>query len=337
MSAAVGIALTGSGSATPSRTVSNDELSLWLDTSDGWIRSRTGIAARRVATLEDSLESLASQAAREAMDQAGWTPDQVELILLATSSPEDLFGSAPAVQAALGATNAVAFDLTAACSGFLFALITGAQYIRAGTYRRVLVVGADMLSRWVDWQDRRTCVLFGDGAGAMAMEAAPHGWEGLLAMAMETDGRRRHCLTLSHHTTPQNLHEQLQAGSGGFGSITMDGQEVYKFAVQQVPLVLTRVLQQAGITPEQLDWLLLHQANERILAAVAQRLGIPASKVLSNLQHYGNTSAATIPLMLHGAVSTGGIQPGHLIASSGFGAGLSWGAALLRWGLPEPA
>ncbi|MYG63526.1 MAG: ketoacyl-ACP synthase III [Synechococcus sp. SB0669_bin_7] len=335
MSAAVGVALTGSGAATPARVVTNDELSLWLDTSDDWIRSRTGIAARRVATAEDSLESLSGQAASQALERASWRPDQVDLILLATSSPDDLFGSAPAVQAALGAGNAVAFDLTAACSGFLFALITAAQYIRSGVYRRVLVVGADLLSRWVDWQDRRTCVLFGDGAGAVAMEAAPEGWDGLLTMVMRTDGRRRRCLTMARQATPRTLHDQLQAGSGGFRPIAMDGQEVYKFAVQQVPLVLTQALKQADVTAEQLDWLLLHQANERILAAVAQRLGIPAAKVLSNLGSYGNTSAATIPLMLHEAVAAQRIRPGHLIASSGFGAGLSWGAALLRWGLPD--
>ncbi|SAY40008.1 beta-ketoacyl-ACP synthase III [Candidatus Synechococcus spongiarum] len=337
MSAAVGIALTGSGAATPARVVTNGELSLWLDTSDAWICSRTGIAARRIAMAEDSLESLSSQAARQALERAGWRPDQVDLILLATSSPDDLFGSAPAVQAALGADNAVAFDLTAACSGFLFALITAAQYIRSGTYRRVLVVGADLLSRWVDWQDRRTCVLFGDGAGAVAMEAAPESWEGLLAMVMRTDGHRRSCLTMAHQATSQVLHDQLQVGSGGFQPIAMDGQEVYKFAVQQVPLVLTQALKQAGLTAEHLDWLLLHQANERILASVAQRLDIPAAKVLSNLKNYGNTSAATIPLMLHEAVAAQWIRPGHLIASSGFGAGLSWGAALLRWGRPEAA
>ena len=335
MSAAVGIGFTGSGAATPARVVTNDELSLWLDTSDAWIRSRTGIAERRIATVEDSLESLSSQAAQQALERAGWRPDQVDLILLATSSPDDLFGSAPAVQAALGANNAVAFDLTAACSGFLFALITAAQYIRSGTYQRVLVVGADLLSRWVDWQDRRTCVLFGDGAGAVAMEVAPEGWDGLLTMVMGTDGRRRSCLAMARQATSQVLHDQLQAGLGGFRPISMDGQEVYKFAVQQVPLVLTQALKQAGVTAEQLDWLLLHQANERILASVAQRLGIPAAKVLRNLENYGNTSAATIPLMLHEAVMAQRIRSGHLIASSGFGAGLSWGAALLRWGRPD--
>ena len=336
MSAAVGIALTGSGAATPARVVTNEELSLWLDTSDAWIRSRTGIAARRIAAPEDSLESLSSQAAQQALTQAGWRPDQVDLILLATSSPDDLFGSAPAVQAALGASNAVAFDLTAACSGFLFALITAAQYIRSGTYQRVLVLGADLLSRWVDWQDRRTCVLFGDGAGAVAVEAAPEGWDGLLTMVMGTDGRRRSCLAMAHASTTQVLHDKLQAGLGAFRPITMDGQEVYKFAVQQVPLVLKQALKQAELSADQLDWLLLHQANERILASVAQRLGIPAAKVLSNLASYGNTSAATIPIMLHEAVAAGRIKPGHLIASSGFGAGLSWGAALLRWGRPSP-
>ncbi|TGG81320.1 MAG: ketoacyl-ACP synthase III [Aphanocapsa feldmannii 288cV] len=332
----VGIALSGSGSALPRLSVSNDDLSGWLDTSDSWIRSRTGIAARRIAAGDETLTVLATRASRQALEAAGWTPLQLELILLATSSPDDLFGTAPQIQAALGADNAVAFDLTAACSGFLFALITAAQYIRTGCYRRVLVVGVDLLSRWVDWHDRSIAVLFGDAAAAVTLEACDSDRDGLLAFAMRTDGARNGCLTLPLTPSEQCPRQGISIQQGSYGSIRMNGQEVYKFAVREVPAILAEVLDQAGVDAASLDWLLLHQANQRILDAAAQRFGIPAEKVLSNLAHYGNTSAATIPLMLHEAVAAGRIRPGHLIASSGFGAGLSWGAALLRWGGRQP-
>ena len=329
-----GIRLCASGAALPAASVSNGELSQRVDTSDEWIRSRTGITARRIAAEGETLTSLASAAGRQALERAGWQPDSLDLILLATSSPDDLFGSAPRLQAQLGAHGAVAFDLTAACSGFLFALITAAQYLRSGAMQRALVVGADQLSRWVDWDDRRTCVLFGDGAGAVAIEACPGSDEGLLGFRMASDGRRADCLSLRQAANRQPLLPGLTAQRGGFEPIQMNGQEVYKFAVREVPAVLQGLLAETGTDAASLNWLLLHQANQRILDAVAERLAIPAEKVLSNLAAYGNTSAATIPLMLHEAVADGRIQPGDLIASSGFGAGLSWGAALIRWDGP---
>jgi 3-oxoacyl-[acyl-carrier-protein] synthase-3 len=329
-----GIRLAGCGSAVPRASISNDQLSQRVDTSDEWIRSRTGIGARRVAGPGESLTGLAAAAARAALTHAGWAADQVDLILLATSSPDDLFGTAPRVQAAIGASRAVAFDLTAACSGFLFALITAAQYVAGGSARRVLVIGADQLSRWVDWDDRRTCVLFGDGAGAVALEACPAGETGLLGFRMRSDGSRNGCLTLAQTDRHAPLLGDLSAQVGGFEPIHMNGQEVYKFAVREVPAMLADLLAATGIAPADLHWLLLHQANQRILDAVAERFNVPGERVLSNLASYGNTSAATIPLMLDEAVSDGRIQPGQLIASSGFGAGLSWGAALLRWSGP---
>ena len=258
----------------------------------------------------------------------------MDLILLATSSPDDLFGTAPRVQAAIGAQGAVAFDLTAACSGFLFALITASQYIRNGSFERVLVIGADQLSRWVDWDDRSTCVLFGDGAGAVALQACEQADDGLLAFRMRSDGSRNACLTLAQTAEHRPLVHGLTAQVGGFAPIHMNGQEVYKFAVREVPVVLSELLAATGIEAGALDWLLLHQANQRILDAVADRFAVPPERVLSNLGLYGNTSAATIPLMLDEAVRDGRVQPGHLIASSGFGAGLSWGGALLRWSGP---
>ncbi|MCS5692365.1 ketoacyl-ACP synthase III [Cyanobium sp. FGCU-6] len=326
--------LVGCGSALPVASIANDALSARVDTSDEWIRSRTGIGARRVAGPGETVTTLATDAARASLDHAGWEPGDVDLILLATSSPDDLFGTAPRVQAALGARKAVAFDLTAACSGFLFALITAAQYIRGGTFQRVLVIGADQLSRWVDWDDRRTCVLFGDGAGAVAVQADSGGPDDLLGFRMRSDGSRNACLTLAQTEEHRPLIGELSSQTGGFAPIHMNGQEVYKFAVREVPAVLAEVLEGCGITAADLDWLLLHQANQRILDAVAERFSVPAERVLSNLAAYGNTSAATIPLMLDEAVRDGRIQPGQRIASSGFGAGLSWGGALLRWSGP---
>ena len=326
--------LRGCGSATPSRSISNADLGQRVETSDSWIRSRTGIAARRVLGPSESLIDLCAASASSALTMACWEPDSLDLILLATSTPDDLFGSAPRLQSRLGAHRAVAFDLTAACSGFLFAVITAAQYLRSGAMQRILVVGADQLSRWVDWDDRRSCVLFGDAAGALVMEASPDDRDDLNGFLMRSDGSRGDVLKLPQIDERAPLVGDASHPQGGFQPIQMNGQEVYKFAVREVPGILDELLQQADLGAEQLDWLLLHQANQRILDAVAERFAVPSNKVLSNLANYGNTSAATIPLMLDEAVRDGRIQAGHRIASSGFGAGLSWGAALLRWSGP---
>ena len=326
-----GMALVGCGSAVPVNRVSNEQLSTRVDTSDEWIRTRTGIGARRICNTDEPLTVIATRAAEAALEHAGWKPEDLDLILMATSSPDDLFGTAPRVQGALGAKQAVAFDLTAACSGFLFALITAGQYLRSGAMRRALVIGADQLSRWVDWDDRTTCVLFGDAAAAVAVEACPADEDGLLGFRMRSDGSRNGCLTLAQTETHHSVLDGVSAQQGGFEPLRMNGQEVYKFAVREVPAVLKELLESTGTDAEALNWLLLHQANQRILDAVADRFKIPHERVLSNLSNYGNTSAATIPLMLDEAVKDGRVQPGDLIASSGFGAGLSWGGALLRW------
>ena len=329
-----GVLLRGCGSATPSRSISNQDLGERVETSDEWIRTRTGIGARRVVGADESLSDLSLEAARSALAMAGWSADSLDLILLATSTPDDLFGSAPRLQGSLGASNAAAFDLTAACSGFLFAVVTAAQYLRTGAMRRILVVGADQLSRWVDWDDRRSCVLFGDAAGALVLEASDDGLDDLEGFLLRSDGSRGGVLQLPQREEHQPLIADATHQQGGFHTIQMNGQEVYKFAVREVPAILQSLLSNTGTQPDQLDWLLLHQANQRILDAVADRFKIPQAKVLSNLSSYGNTSAATIPLMLDEAVRDGRIQPGHRLASSGFGAGLSWGAALLRWSGP---
>ncbi|MFZ9738403.1 MAG: beta-ketoacyl-ACP synthase III [Prochlorotrichaceae cyanobacterium] len=326
----IGIAITGHGSATPTTSVSNDALSAVVDTSDEWIRTRTGIQERCLASPDVSLTDLALQAGQAAIASCQLQATDLDLIILATSTPDDLFGSAVAVQHRLGATRAVGFDLTAACSGFLFGLVTAAQFIQNGTYQRILLIGADMLSRWVDWSDRGTCVLFGDGAGAIVLEASDTNH--LLGFELRSDGTQNRCLNLSYQPTPYPLLPEATLSQGRYHPITMNGKEVYRFAVQQVPEVLEKALFRAGLTTAEVDWLLLHQANQRILDAVADRLSIPRHKVLSNLAHYGNTSAATIPLMLDEAIRGGQVKPGDVVAASGFGAGLSWGAAIFRYG-----
>jgi len=327
----IGIAITGSGSAAPPVVLDNAGMSQVVETSDEWISSRTGIQRRHLSDAQGSLTDIATQAAQAAIAMAGITAADLDLIILATSTSDDLFGSASKIQAELGAIKAAAFDITAACSGFVFGMVTAAQFIRSGTYQNVLLIGADLLSRWTDWSDRRTCVLFGDGAGAVVMQAH-EGGDRLLGFELHSDGSQNHCLNLSYQAEPRELVEGVSVSRGTYHPITMDGREVYRFAVKRVPEVLEKALFHASLTVEDVDWLLLHQANQRILDAVAERLNIPSQKVLSNMGEYGNTSAASIPIALDEAVRDGRIQPGDVIAASGFGAGLTWGAAIFRWG-----
>lgn len=325
-----GVAIVGSGSATPAANLDNHAMGRLVDTSDEWISSRTGIQQRQIAGAQDSLCTIAAAAATRAIAGANLVPTDIDLIILATSTPDDLFGSAAQVQAAVGASRAVAFDLTAACSGFVFALVTAAQYIRTGAYQNVVVVGADLLSRWTDWSDRRTCVLFGDGAGAVVMQGAAR--DRLLGFELCSDGTMNGCLTLGYQRHNTALIDDLTVQQGSFAPITMNGREVYRFAVNRVPEVIEKALYRANRSASDLDWLLLHQANQRILDAVSQRLGVPAERVISNMAGHGNTSAASIPLALDETRQAGKIKPGDLIAASGFGAGLTWGAAIFEWG-----
>lgn len=326
-----GIAITGSGSATPKAVVHNDDLSQLVETSDEWIRTRTGIRKRHLLGEQSSLGELAAAAAKKAIASAKLQPEDIDLIILATSTPDDLFGSAAKVQALIGANNAAAFDLTAACSGFVFGLVTAAQYIRTGAYRNVVVIGADVLSRWVDWGDRTTCVLFGDGAGAVVCQQ--HERDQLLGFAMFSDGSQHGSLNLSYDGHPKYLVHDVSIQKGGYQPITMNGRDVYRFAVAKVPEVIEKTLFRAELTTADIDWLILHQANQRIIDAVAKRLELPSEKVVANLQEYGNTSAASIPIALDEAIRAKRIQPGHTVVTSGFGAGLSWGSAIFRWGI----
>jgi 3-oxoacyl-[acyl-carrier-protein] synthase III len=326
----MGVTFTGCGAAAPTTIVLNDELAQVVDTSDEWISSRTGIRQRHVGHDRESLVDIAAQAAFQALEMAGVAAADVDAILLATSSAEDLFGSACQVQARLGAVNAVAFDLTAACSGFVFGIVTAAQYLRTGAFQNVLVIGADFLSRWVDWRDRNTCVLFGDGAGAVLMQAAPE--DRLLGFEIKSDGTRNACLNLAFQPELSELLPGVTLTQGKYQYITMNGREVYRFAIDRVPDAIDKVVYKANLTSANIDWLILHQANQRIMDAVADRLNIAPEKVISNVAKYGNTSAASIPIALNEAVRAGKIRAGDTIATSGFGAGLSWGAAIFKWG-----
>lgn len=332
-----GVAITGSGAATPEVSLTNQDLSQLVDTSDEWIATRTGIRQRYLAMPGQSLCELASIAGEKAIAMAGITPEDIDLIILATSTADDLFGTASKIQGKIGATKAVAFDLTAACSGFVFALVTAAQFVRSGVYRNVLLIGGDILSRWVDWSDRRTCILFGDGAGAVVMQAvdsdlADSNQDRLLGFEIRSDGTQNHYLNLNYKGEAKELVAGVAIDQGNYQPITMNGQEVYRFAIKRVPEVIEKALHRANVTVDQVDWLLLHQANQRILDAVAQRLAIPPEKVISNLANHGNTSAASIPIALDEAVRSGKIKPGDTIATAGFGAGLTWGAAIFKWG-----
>lgn len=326
----LGVAIAGSGSATPTQVLSNDDLSRIVDTSDEWISSRTGIKKRRIASNEESLADLAARAGQNAIAAAGLAAEDIDLIILATSTSDDLFGTAARVQHLIGATQAAAFDLTAACSGFVFGLVTASQFIYTGAYRNILLIGADILSRWVDWNDRATCILFGDGAGAVVLQASDR--DRLLGFALSSDGSQNQELNLAYEAQSNPLTDNITISAGGYQSITMNGREVYRFAVAKVPDIISKALFRANLEASAIDWLLLHQANQRILDAVASRLDIPPEKTISNLADYGNTSAASIPLALDEAVRSGKIKPGDTIAASGFGAGLTWGAAIFQWG-----
>jgi len=327
----IGITFKGCGSYLPTQVLSNAEISKIVDTSDEWIQTRTGISNRRIAEIDENVSDMGFKAALSAMNMANWTSESVDLIILATSTPSDLFGSAPMIQAKLQAKNALAFDLTAACSGFLFALITASQYLSSGKYKRALVIGSDQLSSYVDWKDRGSCILFGDGAGAMAIEAS-NDQNNLFGFNLRTDGERGCFLNLNNKKLNGKVTDQIKFRKGEFSYISMNGQEVYKFAVREVPIIIGDLLKKAEFECTDIDWLILHQANQRILDAVGERLKIKKDKILTNLNKYGNTSAATIPLVFDEFIRNKKIKKNDIILTSGFGAGLSWGAALLRWG-----
>lgn len=333
-----GVRMTGVGSSVPSTVIANTDFpSLGIETSDEWIASRTGIRRRHVLGEGETLTQHAVEASRRALEMAGVQPEDVDMVLFATSSPDDIFGSACQVQSALGCKGAVGFDLTAACSGFVLGLITGSQFVRTGTARNVLVIGGDALSRFVDWKDRTTCILFGDGCGAVLLQGEAGAECSLLGHAMHSDGNGLKHLSAGFSGAGNKPRSEGASSEAAFKNISMNGQEVFKFAVRSVPSVIQEGLDNAGVAKEQIDWIVMHQANQRILDAVQERFGVPKERVVSNLSEYGNTSAGSVPIALDEAVRANKIQKGDVIAMAGFGAGLTWASAIIRFDGRQPS
>ena len=292
----------GIGAYAPEQVVTNQDLTKFLDTNDAWIRERTGIGARHVSTSEGT-SALATEAAKRAIADAGISPEKIEIVIVATSSPDRAFPSAAAdVQGAIGAKHAVAFDITAACSGFIYALHIVQGFIQAGIYKTALIIGAETLSKVLDWTDRSSCILFGDG--------------------MKNDVL---------YCQARSLENCLTGGKPELGFMQMDGQEVFKFAVKKVPEIVNAILEETGTDREAVQHYLLHQANIRILEAASRRLKVPMDKIPVNIERYGNTSAASIPILLDEMHRDGRLKRGDTLVMAGFGAGLTWGAALMTW------
>jgi 3-oxoacyl-[acyl-carrier-protein] synthase-3 len=323
--------ITGWGMAVPERVLTNDDIARMVDTNDHWIVTRTGIRERRVAGPRETTASLAIEAAQAALEVADLSPDQLDLIIVATSTPEHIFpATACLVQDALGAIRCGAFDLSAACSGFIYALGMGAQAIRAGALDNVLVIGAETLSRVVNWNDRGTCILFGDGAGAFVLQGSDQPG-GVLSILMRSDGSGGSSLEIpaggsrlptSFETVRDNLHY-----------IHMDGKEVYRFATRVMASATREVVQCAGLALDDVHLIIPHQANRRIIESAARSLNVPEEKFIVNVDRYGNTSTASIPIAMCEAVAQGRVRPNDHVVFVGFGAGLTWGAAAVQWGV----
>jgi len=311
----------GVGSALPKRRVTNAELAETVDTTDQWIVERTGIRSRYVAADGETTATLATDAARRALEHAGLAATDIDLIVLATATPDQTFpSSATKVQAALGIDDCIAFDVHAVCTGFLYALSVADSMLRSGNAAKALVIGSETFSRILDWEDRGTCVLFGDGAGALVL-SAEEGERGILATKLHADGRHNDLLFVDGGPST----------TGTVGKLRMKGREVFRHAVVNLAEVLNEVLAEAGLTAADVDWVVPHQANARILDATAKKLGLPAEKVIVTVDEHANTSAASVPLAFDKAVKDGRIQRGNLIVLEAMGGGFTWGAAALRY------
>ncbi|MPZ49145.1 MAG: beta-ketoacyl-ACP synthase III [Dehalococcoidia bacterium] len=316
--------ITGVGKYLPQRVLSNADLERMVDTSDQWIVDRTGIRERRIADDGESTSSLGAEAGRMALETAGLDANDIDLVICATLSPDGMFpASASLIQDALGAKRAAAFDINAACTGYVAALATGTQFINAGVYKRVLVVGAEVTSRIIDWTDRGTCVLFGDGAGAVVLEQAERG--GLQSIVMKSDGAGAKLLYARGPASARSLAE-----TEGY-CIVMDGREVFRFAVRAMEESSREAISQAGLKIEDVAYVVPHQANQRIMSAVAKNLGLPIERMVSNVEKYGNTSSASIPIALCEAWEDGRLQDGDNLVVVAFGGGLAWGAGVIEW------
>ena len=314
--------IAGTGSALPARRVSNAELAEQVDTTDEWIVERTGIRFRYIAGPDETTATLAADACRAALAAAGREDNDIDLIVLATATPDQTFpASATKVQAMLGINDCVAFDVAAVCSGFLYAVQVADSMIRAGSARRALVIGAETFSRILDWEDRTTCVLFGDGAGAIVLEGEADSERGVLATRLHADGRHNELLYVDGGPST----------TGTVGKVRMKGREVFRHAVVNLASVLTETLGAAGLTSADVDWVVPHQANARILDATARKLGLAPEKVVVTVDQHANTSAASVPLALDVAVRDGRIKRGDLIVLEAMGGGFTWGAAVVRF------
>lgn len=316
----------GVGSALPDKVVENAELEAKVDTTDEWIRQRTGIERRHIANDEETTVSLGTDAARAALDNAGMTPDDIDLIVVATSTPNNTFpASAVEIQHRLGMSHGSAFDMQAVCSGFVYAVTTADAYIKAGLAKRALVIGAETFSRILDWNDRTTCVLFGDGAGAIVLEAGEGRGltsdRGVLSANLRSDGSHKSKLFVDGGAST----------TGTIGHLRMEGREVFRYAVSMITDVITAVMNETGLDADSIDWFVPHQANRRIIEASAKKLGIATDKVVITVQDHGNTSAASVPLALSTAVADGRIKKGDVVLLEAMGGGFTWGAVLLRW------
>lgn len=315
------------GSYTPSKVVSNDDLTSIVETSDEWITTRSGIKSRRISTGENTSE-IAAKAALEALKEANLSSLDIDLLIVATTSPDSFTPStACIVQEIIGAKNAVAFDISAACSGFIFALNTATKFLKCGEGKRALVIGAEVLSKIMDWTDRSTCVLFGDGAGAAIIESSEEK-EGILATDFGSDGTLGSNLTTGFFNAKNPFIDNYEEGQH---YIKMNGREIFKFAVKIIPSSVNKVLEKANISLDEIKYIVPHQANLRIVEAAAKRLDVPMEKFFINLDKYGNTSAATIPIALDELNKKGLLQKGDKIVLVGFGGGLTWGSALIEW------
>jgi 3-oxoacyl-[acyl-carrier-protein] synthase-3 len=316
----------GCGGYLPERVLTNEDLAKMIDTSDRWITERTGIKERRIAAEGELTSSMGAAAARAAIADAGLVPDDIDLIILATSTPDQTFpATAVTIQAELGITHGAAFDMQAVCSGFVFALATADSHLKAGLFKRALVVGAEAFSRILDWEDRSTCVLFGDGAGAVVVEAQQLNGamtdRGILATSLRSDGRYRDKLYV----------DGGPSSTGTVGHVRMDGPEVFRHAVTKISEVIDATLTQAGYNASDIDWFVPHQANKRILDGAAKKLGLDPARIIITVDKHANTSAASIPLALSTARADGRIKTGDLVLLEAMGGGFTWGAVLLRW------
>ncbi len=321
-----GTRITGTGSYLPEKVLTNEDLEGLVDTSDEWITARTGIKQRRIAAPDEATVDLAETAARRALDAAERSPGEIDLIVVATTTPDRVFPStACLLQGRLGVVGAPAFDVQAVCTGFIYALATAHSFLRTGLARRALVVGAEVLSRILNWEDRSTCVLFGDGSGAVVLEADDTPEHGLLSTHLHADGSQDSLLTV-----PTGIATGWESGTPE-GTIHMRGNEVFRVAVNTLGQVVEETLAANGLEQGEVDWLVPHQANIRIIQATAKKLDLAMDRVVVTVDRHGNTSAASVPLALDEGVRDNRIRPGELVLLEAFGGGFTWGSALLRW------